>query len=136
VAKNLAYVVGPISRLMGPNVANFSSTDSSWPKTDNIYPHLAILRRSGGETRNTSYGSADYDYIIRGGEGSSSPPELWIVEVTCIKLSLVLHWYSHMSCLSWAVYHDCDHICITPMVDLLFVRWFMRCKHVYVFYVW
>jgi hypothetical protein len=29
VAKNLAYVVGPISRLMGPNVANFSSTDSS-----------------------------------------------------------------------------------------------------------
>jgi hypothetical protein len=33
-------------------------------------------------------------------------------------------------------YHDCDHFCITPMVDLMFMRWFMRCKDVYVLDVW
>jgi hypothetical protein len=54
-----------------------------------------------------------------------------IMEVTCIKLSLVLHIL-----VTWAAYHDYDHICITPMVDLIFVRWFMRCKDVYVLDVW
>jgi hypothetical protein len=37
---------------------------------------------------------------------------------------------------TWCAYHDCDHICITPMVDLLFTRWFMRCKDVIVSHVW
>jgi hypothetical protein len=35
-----------------------------------------------------------------------------------------------------ASYHDYGHICITHMVDLMFVRWFMRCKNVYVLDVW
>jgi hypothetical protein len=28
----------------------------------------------------------------------------------------------------WAIYHDCNHSFYYPMVDLLFLRWFMRCK--------
>jgi hypothetical protein len=37
---------------------------------------------------------------------------------------------------TWATYHDCDHICIARMVDLLFMRWFMWCKDVFVSDVW
>jgi hypothetical protein len=41
--------------------------------------------------------------------------------------------YQFLSCASlirvtWAAYHDCDHIYITHMMDLLLLRWFMRCK--------
>jgi hypothetical protein len=41
--------------------------------------------------------------------------------------------YQFLYCLwlirvTWDTYHDCDHICITPMVDHLLLWWFMRCK--------
>jgi hypothetical protein len=46
------------------------------------------------------------------------------VEVTYINISL----YTSVISVTWPTYHDCDHICITPMVDPLLLRWFMIYK--------
>jgi hypothetical protein len=142
----LDHVVGPIFPIL-------VSMDSSWPETDCIKEPSEDSRRGCGETQNTPNGSIDYENrredIFRAApdcpstsstpsplatwwRGSSSPPGLW---------DCGSNLYQTLSCASfirvtWAIYHDCDHICITPMVDLMFFRWFMRCKNVYVLDVW
>jgi hypothetical protein len=50
------------------------------------------------------------------------------VEVTCIKLSLVLHRLESHELPIMIV----TIFCITHVVDLMLLRWFMRCKDVYV----
>jgi hypothetical protein len=47
-----------------------------------------------------------------------------IAEVTCINL----FYCASLIRVTWAAYYDCDNICIIPMVDLLLLKWFMRCK--------
>jgi hypothetical protein len=64
--------------------------------------------------------------------GSSSPPGLW----DCGSNLYQTPSRASLARVTWATYHDCDHICITRMVDLMFVRWFMKCKDVYVLDIW
>jgi hypothetical protein len=64
--------------------------------------------------------------------GSSLAPRLWDYGSNLYQT----FFCASMIRATWASNHDCDHICITPMVDFLFVRWFMRCKDVYILDVW
>jgi hypothetical protein len=59
--------------LVGPNTANFASTKSSWPKTNYIYPPLAISRWGGIETENTRHRSVDCE--DRRGDAVEAPPD-------------------------------------------------------------
>jgi hypothetical protein len=60
--------------------------------------------------------------------GISSPPGLW----DCGNNLYQTLSRASMIRVTWATYHDCDHICITPMVDLLLIR----CKDAFVSDVW
>jgi hypothetical protein len=62
----------------------------------------------------------------------TDPLDMAIMEVTCIKLSLVLHRLeSHeLSIMIVTIF------CITYVVDLMFVRLFMRYKDIYFLDVW
>jgi hypothetical protein len=146
-------MVGPIFHLVGPTDANFGSTDSSWPKTDYIYPPLVTSWWGGRETINAQYGSADcgdrWEDVVGAAPGFPFDSIDTISFSTMMKreqFTLVLwdcgsNLYQTISRASlirvtWATYHDCDHICITSMVDLIFLRWFMRCRDVYVLHIW
>jgi hypothetical protein len=56
---HVGHMVSPISSLEHCFDAILESTDSCWPKTDYIYPLLAILQGCGGETWNTRYKYVD-----------------------------------------------------------------------------
>jgi hypothetical protein len=105
---------GPHFPPTGPFPVSFASTDLYWPKTDYIYEYTtprAISQWGGRETQNTWNGSEDCKN--RKGDAaeaipgcpfasinisfttmreSISPLDYRVMEVTCIKLALVLHW--------------------------------------------
>jgi hypothetical protein len=140
------HVVGSISALEHHFDATLDSTEPSSPKTDYIYPPLAISRGDDRDTRKTPYRSKDCK--DRRGDAAGATPgcpfasintisisnmmktdplDMAIMEVTCIKLSLVLHRLeSHeLSIMIVTIF------CITYVVDLMFVRLFMRYKDIY-----
>jgi hypothetical protein len=112
MAKNLSCVVGPTWRLMGQNIGNFGSMDSSWSKVDYIYPPPPLVRWGDGETWNTPNTTDCEDRremlleplpvapstplapspSTPWWRGSSLPLDYGIAEVTCIKLPFMLCW--------------------------------------------
>jgi hypothetical protein len=102
-------------------------------------PPCARLQRGGRETSDTQNRSAGCEdrrgYTIGASHqhhllchydcvrGSSSPLGLWDC-VTCI-ISVCSLWIK----VTWAILHYFDHICITPTIDLLLLRWFVRWKY-------
>jgi hypothetical protein len=144
----------------GPSLASHPfntilvSTDSAWPKTDYIKDPSGDFWI--GWRRNTKIHQTDLQIVRIRGEvlseplpvahsnpstpspsttwwrGSSSHHGLWDcgsnLYQTLSRASLIR--------VTWVAYHDCDHICITPMVDLMLVGWFMRWKDIYVLDVW
>jgi hypothetical protein len=153
VAKKLACVVGPTFCLMGQDAANFGLTKSSLPKTDYICPlwrfrkgvaekhkiHNMDLQtaRIGGETLSEPLPVAPSTPLTPSPLAprwrySSSPPELWGYGSNLYQTL----YHASMIRVAWVAYYDYDHICITPMVDILFMIWSMRCKDVFIFDVW
>jgi hypothetical protein len=65
-------MVGPTFPLVRCFYVILGSTELSLPKSDYIYPILAIFGRSGGETQNTSYGSEDRE-DRRGAAAGAAP---------------------------------------------------------------
>jgi hypothetical protein len=137
------------------NTVIFASMESSWPKTDYICPPPLSSDFTTGQRRNKIHNTDLQTARIRGEmlpepflvapstpstlsssaswwRRSSSPPELWYCGSNL---------YQTLACASmiwvtWPAYHDCDHIYIISMVDLLFMRWFMRYKDVLLSDVW
>jgi hypothetical protein len=92
------HMVGPTFHLLGPIFTNIGFSDSSWPKTDYIYPLWWFRDGGGRETQNTPNKSTDCEDrkgmlpksilvapltlltpypLAPWWRGSSSPPGLW-----------------------------------------------------------
>jgi hypothetical protein len=138
------HVVGRIFHPVGPFQAFFASTESSWPKKYYIYDLPAQFR--DGTMEKHGIHNTDLNKDRRGEPTGAAPSRPFasidiISFITMIKMEsfiptpwyFVSNLYQSLYCASlirvtWGTYLDCDHICMTPMVDLLLLRWFMRCK--------
>jgi hypothetical protein len=113
----------------------FASTESSWPKANYIYDPSVYFMTGRWRNENTQYGSEDCEHS----RGATAGDALGFPFATINIVSVSPWWrggsnlYQSLYCASlirvtWASYHDYDHNCTTHRVDLLLLRWFIRCK--------